>query len=67
MRPEGRRTSSRAALETAVDTAAFAGCGLVIEAVPEDRALKVDALARVEACSMADAVLATNTSSISID
>ncbi|TAM71149.1 MAG: 3-hydroxyacyl-CoA dehydrogenase family protein [Microbacteriaceae bacterium] len=45
----------------------FADRRLVIEAVPEDRALKADALRRVEAALMADAALATNTSSISID
>ncbi|MFJ2550709.1 3-hydroxyacyl-CoA dehydrogenase family protein [Microbacterium sp. NPDC087591] len=44
----------------------FAQAGLVIEAVPEDRALKADALSRIEAVVAGDAVLATNTSSISI-
>jgi 3-hydroxybutyryl-CoA dehydrogenase len=52
---------------TATDIAALAGCGLVIEAVPEDRALKRDALARAEAVLAPEAALATNTSSISID
>lgn len=56
-----------AALETGTDIAAFADAGLVIEAVPEDRDLKVDALTRIEAVLEADAVLASNTSSISID
>ncbi|MGB3376133.1 MAG: 3-hydroxyacyl-CoA dehydrogenase family protein, partial [Microbacterium sp.] len=56
-----------AALETGTDVAAFADAGLVIEAVPEDRDLKVDALTRIEAVLEADAVLASNTSSISID
>ena len=56
-----------AAVETGTDAATLAGCGLVIEAVPEDRALKVDALVRAERVLGADAVLATNTSSISID
>jgi 3-hydroxybutyryl-CoA dehydrogenase len=55
------------AFTTVTDAAALAGCGLVIEAVPEDRALKTDALRRAEAALEADAVLATNTSSISID
>lgn len=55
-----------AALETATDASAFAGCGLVIEAVPEDPTLKADALARAEAAIDDDAVLATNTSSIGI-
>ncbi|MEO8906983.1 MAG: 3-hydroxyacyl-CoA dehydrogenase family protein, partial [Microbacteriaceae bacterium] len=45
----------------------FSDRRLVIEAVPEDRALKIDALRRAEAVLMADAALATNTSSISID
>lgn len=52
---------------TATEMAAFADAELVIEAVPEDRALKEDALARAEAEIAPDAVLATNTSSISID
>ncbi|MHC2999541.1 3-hydroxyacyl-CoA dehydrogenase family protein [Microbacterium sp. HJ5] len=68
-----RGTTSRpfdelaAGVETATDAAALAGCGLVIEAVPEDRALKVDALTRAELVLGDDAALATNTSSISID
>ncbi|HET8926750.1 MAG TPA: 3-hydroxyacyl-CoA dehydrogenase family protein [Microbacterium sp.] len=63
----GTRDQFDRMLRTAVDTAAIADCGLVVEAVPEDRALKVDALRRVEASLSADAVLASNTSSISID
>ncbi|GAA5205594.1 3-hydroxyacyl-CoA dehydrogenase family protein [Microbacterium kyungheense] len=55
-----------AAIETATDAAALAGCGLVVEAVPEDRALKTDALARAEAVLAPEAALATNTSSISL-
>ncbi len=53
-------------LTTATDVSAFAGCGLVVEAVPEDEALKADALARVEAVLGVGAALASNTSSISI-
>ncbi|KQZ83061.1 3-hydroxybutyryl-CoA dehydrogenase [Microbacterium sp. Root166] len=49
------------------DAAALAGCGLVVEAVPEDRDLKVEALCRAEGVLDAGAALATNTSSISID
>lgn len=49
------------------DVADFAGSDLVVEAVPEDLELKVDALTRVEAVLGADAALASNTSSISID
>jgi 3-hydroxybutyryl-CoA dehydrogenase len=54
-------------LTVGTDIAAFAGAGLVIEAVPEDRDLKVEALTRIEAVLPSDAVLASNTSSISID
>jgi 3-hydroxybutyryl-CoA dehydrogenase len=56
-----------AALSVAVDNAAFGDCGLVIEAVPEDRGLKVDALQRIEGIIGERAILASNTSSISID
>ncbi|MBW9121542.1 3-hydroxyacyl-CoA dehydrogenase family protein [Microbacterium trichothecenolyticum] len=56
-----------AAIETATDAAALAGCHLVVEAVPEDRELKLAALARAERMLGSDAALATNTSSISID
>jgi len=57
----------RESLSVGVDLAAFATAGLVIEAVPEDRVLKAEALAGIEQIIAADAVLATNTSSISID
>ena len=52
---------------TATDAAALAGCAVVIEAVPEDRDLKVAALARAERVIDESAALATNTSSISVD
>ncbi|GAB2833616.1 3-hydroxyacyl-CoA dehydrogenase family protein [Microbacterium insulae] len=55
------------AFRVAADVDALAGCGLVVEAVPEDRTLKVDALRRAESVLDGAAVLATNTSSISID
>ncbi|MDR5692861.1 3-hydroxyacyl-CoA dehydrogenase family protein [Agromyces indicus] len=55
----------RLAVATEVD--GFADAGLVVEAVPEDLDLKVDALTRVEGVLAADAALASNTSSISID
>lgn len=52
---------------TSTDVTDFARCGLVVEAVPEDLDLKIDALTRVEAVLAPDAALASNTSSISID
>ncbi|MBG6183926.1 3-hydroxybutyryl-CoA dehydrogenase [Arthrobacter sp. CAN_A214] len=54
-------------VSVAADYAAFAGCGLVIEAVPEDFDLKAAALKRVEAELRAGAWLATNTSSLSVN
>lgn len=54
-------------LTTGDDLAAFAEVDLAIEAVPEDRALKDDALARAEAAMPGHAILASNTSSIPID
>ncbi len=55
------------ALHTSADAGAFEGCTLVIEAVPEDLPLKIEALARIEATIGADAAIASNTSSLSID
>ena len=57
--------ASRFATSTAVSD--FARCDLVVEAVPEDLELKIDALTRVEAVLAPGAALASNTSSISID
>jgi 3-hydroxybutyryl-CoA dehydrogenase len=50
-----------------VEVGDLADAELVVEAVPEDVALKLDALTRAEAVLGSDAVVATNTSSISID
>ncbi|WP_243229273.1 3-hydroxyacyl-CoA dehydrogenase family protein [Microbacterium sp. CIAB417] len=63
----GAPAPASAALRTATDLTVFRDCELVVEAVPEDRDLKTDALKRVEAVLGPEAVLATNTSSISID
>lgn len=56
-----------AALQVGAEIDAFSDRTLVVEAVPEDRALKAEALARIEAVLDSTAVLASNTSSISID
>jgi 3-hydroxybutyryl-CoA dehydrogenase len=53
-------------LDGADDLGPFAGCGLVVEAVVEDLAVKRALFARLEAAVAADAVLATNTSSLSV-
>lgn len=54
-------------LVTGEDFGLFTDRELVVEAVPEVREIKVDALQRVEAQLGVDAALASNTSSISID
>lgn len=59
--------SVAARLATGADITAFGDCDLVIEAVPEERGLKEDSLARAEAAMPSHATLASNTSSISID
>lgn len=63
----GRRVPDADALTVGVDPSAFADAALVVEAVPEDRALKGEALTRIEAVVADEAVVASNTSSISID
>ncbi|RAM38769.1 3-hydroxyacyl-CoA dehydrogenase family protein [Arthrobacter globiformis] len=55
-----------ARFSTSTDYSAFAGCGLVVEAVPEDFELKVSALKAVEEQLPPEAFLASNTSSLSV-
>jgi 3-hydroxybutyryl-CoA dehydrogenase len=54
-------------IETGTDDALFDECELVIEAVPEDPALKAASLARIEDRVGAETPIASNTSSLSID
>src|SRR5689334_5398501 len=53
-------------LRTTFDVTDLTGSGLVVEAVPEDRDLKLTTLRRIEDAVPADAVIASNTSSISL-
>jgi 3-hydroxybutyryl-CoA dehydrogenase len=55
-----------ARITPASDLAAFAACGLAVEAVSENEALKVDLFRRLDAILPAGAILASNTSSIPI-
>jgi len=67
LRPTGSATSARDAISAAADLAAgVEDADLVIEAVPEDLALKLDVIAQIENCAPPEAVIATNTSSIPI-
>ncbi|GAB2952232.1 3-hydroxyacyl-CoA dehydrogenase family protein [Nonomuraea fastidiosa] len=52
-------------LRTTTDPAGLAGCELIVEAVPEDAALKAEVLSAAEKRAPG-AVLATNTSSLSV-
>jgi len=53
-------------IATATDLSAAAPAGVVVEAVPENRDLKLEIFGRLGDLCAADAVLASNTSSISI-
>lgn len=55
-----------ATLEDGAGLHAFAECDLVIEAIVEDLAVKRDAFARLEQATPPGAILATNTSSLSV-
>ncbi|MBA4176428.1 MAG: 3-hydroxyacyl-CoA dehydrogenase [Leptothrix sp. (in: Bacteria)] len=61
-----QRDAVLARITPATDCAALAGCELVIEAVFEDRALKAAVTRQAEAVIDADAVLASNTSTLPI-
>lgn len=56
-----------ARLRVGVGPRSLADCALVIEAVPEDAALKARMLGGVDAVLAPDAIIASNTSSMSID
>ena len=53
-------------LRGTTDYEALSGCDFIIEAATENEALKISILRRIDAVARADAIVATNTSSISI-
>ncbi|MFT6916589.1 MAG: 3-hydroxybutyryl-CoA dehydrogenase [Motiliproteus sp.] len=61
-----QRHATLARIHPVTELAALADCGLVIEAIIEDLAIKRALLASLEACCRNDCILASNTSSISI-
>lgn len=63
---ERTRDNRLARLTTSTDLASIAPAGLVVEAVWEDMALKRDLFARLDAHARADAILATNTSTLDV-
>jgi 3-hydroxybutyryl-CoA dehydrogenase len=58
--------AAAARVEPVSELGALAGCGLILEAAPEDLELKRDLFARLEAICGEDCVLATNTSSLPV-
>ena len=63
---EGERERMLGLLDATTDVASLAGCDLVIEAVFEDLAVKLELFGRVEKQLADEAVLATNTSALSV-
>jgi 3-hydroxybutyryl-CoA dehydrogenase len=63
---QAQAVQARARIAGALSTSAAQGAFLAIEAVPEDMALKHRVFHELDAACAADAVLATNTSSMSI-
>lgn len=62
----GKRDATLARVHTTTDYAQLAGCQLVIEAVFEDRVVKAEVMRRAEAAMDADAIFASNTSTLPI-
>lgn len=63
---EAQKTEVMARITTTTDIASFSDCDLVIEAATERLDLKLDLFARLDSTMKPGAILATNTSSISI-
>jgi 3-hydroxybutyryl-CoA dehydrogenase len=63
---QGARDAAVARLSLTTDLADFADCDLVIEAIVEDLAPKQELFAELERVCRPDAVLATNTSALSV-
>ncbi|WP_236208670.1 3-hydroxyacyl-CoA dehydrogenase NAD-binding domain-containing protein [Pseudomonas tohonis] len=61
-----KRDAFLARIKPTVDDADFEGCDLIIEAVFENRELKAKVTAAAEASALADAVIASNTSTLPI-
>ncbi|AWX92521.1 3-hydroxyacyl-CoA dehydrogenase [Paracoccus mutanolyticus] len=63
---EEKKAEVLARITATTDYAALAGCDLVVEAVFEDPKIKAEVTARAEAAISADAIFATNTSTLPI-
>ena len=60
------RQAALARIKTSTDAAALSGCDIVIEAIVENEAVKKELFGRLDGICRPDAILASNTSSISI-
>jgi len=60
------RQAALARITTSTDAAALSGCDIVIEAIVENEAVKKELFGRLDGICRPDAILASNTSSISI-
>ena len=63
---EEKKTEVLARITPTTDYAALAGCDLIVEAVFEDPAVKAEVTKKAEAAIPADAIFATNTSTLPI-
>ncbi len=66
LRSEDERVAALERLTLTTDLPALAGCGLVIEAIAEEIGAKRELFAALDSICGSDAVLATNTSAISV-
>jgi len=64
--PAASRDQARARIIGATDMGAFSGCDLIVEAAPENLALKRKIFAELDAVAPAYAILASNTSSLAV-
>jgi 3-hydroxyacyl-CoA dehydrogenase len=61
------RDALLARFSTGEQISAFAGCDLVVEAVPEEMALKQSVMRQIEEVVAADALITSNTSTLDVD
>ncbi|MEX1215284.1 3-hydroxybutyryl-CoA dehydrogenase [Saccharospirillum sp.] len=61
-----QHTASLARLHTNTDIEVFAGCDLVVEAITENEAVKIDLFRKLDALCPAETLFASNTSAISL-
>ena len=63
---EADKSTALGRIKTSTDLGAIGSCDLVVEAATENLALKLEIFGKLDAAAKADAIIASNTSSISI-